>query len=72
MVKEALIDILVDKYSCDKEELNDDTKFLDIGLDSLDVVELMVDIEDVVDKEIELDERVETIGELVNYIEERL
>lgn len=72
MVKEALIDILVDKYSCEKEELNDDTKFLDIGLDSLDVVELMVDIEDVVDKEIELDERVETIGELVDYIEKRL
>lgn len=64
-----ITDILVEHYGCDSDELNADTRFLDIGIDSLDVVEMMVEIEDKVGYEVELTERVETIGTLADFIE---
>ena len=66
---EIIKDILVEQYGCDRDELSADTRFLDIGVDSLDVVEMMVEIEDKVGYEVELTERVETIGALGEFIE---
>lgn len=67
---EIIKDILVEQYGCERDELNADTRFLDIGIDSLDVVEMMVEIEDKVGYEVELTERVETVGALAQFIED--
>lgn len=67
---QIITDILVEQYGCERDELNADTRFLDVGIDSLDVVELMVEIEDKIGNEIELTERVETIGALAQFIED--
>lgn len=72
MVFDILADILVEKYDCDRNEIKPDTKFLDLGIDSIDVVEMMVEVEDKTGKDIELEERVETIGDLADYIEARI
>ena len=69
---QIITDILVEQYGCERDELNADTRFLDVGIDSLDVVELMVEIEDKIGNEIELTERVETIGALAQFIEENI
>ena len=63
-------DKFFEQYGCERDELNADTRFLDIGIDSLDVVEMMVEIEDKVGYEVELTERVETIGALAQFIED--
>lgn len=67
---EIITDILVEQYGCERDELNADTRFLDVGIDSLDVVEMMVEIENKIGNEIELTERVETIGALAQFIED--
>ena len=69
---QIITDILVEQYGCERDELNADTRFLDVGIDSLDVVELMVEIEDKIGNEIELTERVETIGALAQFIEDNI
>lgn len=49
-----------------------DTKFADLGIDSLDTVEMLMDLSDKIGEEIELDEKVETVGELVEFIESKI
>ncbi|MBO7729608.1 MAG: acyl carrier protein, partial [Lachnospiraceae bacterium] len=46
--------------------------FADLGIDSLDTVEMLMNLEDKIGQEIELEEKVETVGDLVAYIEARL
>ena len=48
-----------------------DSTFKDLGIDSLDMVEMVMELEDKLDKEIELADKIETVGELVKYIEEK-
>ena len=45
--------------------------FRDLGIDSLDTVELLMNLEDKLGIEIELDQKVETVGDLVAFIESK-
>lgn len=72
MMFDTIVEILAERYDCDKSEITPETKFLDLGIDSIDVVEMMVDVEDKTGKDIELEERVETVGELADYIDARI
>ncbi|MBQ4370084.1 MAG: acyl carrier protein, partial [Oscillospiraceae bacterium] len=47
-------------------------KFSDLGIDSLDTVEMLMNLEDKIGAEIELEEKVETVGDFVAYIERKL
>lgn len=53
-------------------EVTMETSFQDLGIDSLDTVEMLMNLEDKLGKEIELDQRVETVGDLVRYIEAKM
>ena len=48
-----------------------ESTFRDLGIDSLDTVELLMNLEDKLDMEIELDQKVETVGDLVAFIESK-
>ena len=50
-------------------DIKEDSTFQDLGIDSLDSVELVMSLEDELDMEIELEEKMETVGDLVRYIE---
>ncbi len=56
------------------DDLDANTTFESLNLDSLDMAEMIVDMEEEVgvDFEIEGDVRLETIGELADYIEDKL
>lgn len=56
------------------EELSRDTTFESLHLDSLDMVEMIMDLEEElgVDFGIEGDMQLETLGDLADYIEEKL
>lgn len=71
MVFEAIAELVADCAECDIADVKMDSKFHDLGIDSLDTVELLMNLEDKLDMEIELDQKVETIGELVAFIESK-
>ena len=58
----AQLDIPVD-------EITMETTFESLGVDSLDTVEMVMDLEEDLGVDLELDEKVSTVGELVEFIE---
>ena len=71
MVFEAIAEIIAERNDCDVSEITMDSTFQDLGIDSLDTVEMIMDLEDKLDTEIELDQKVETVGDLVKFIEDK-
>lgn len=64
--------IIVDRLGVDESEVNLEASFKDdLGADSLDVVELVMELEDEFDIEIsdEDAEKISKVGEVVSYIE---
>ena len=69
MVFEAVQELLADRLEGEPSEITMDSTFHDLGIDSLDTVDLLMELEDKLDISIELDEKVETVGDLVNFVE---
>lgn len=64
--------IIVERLGVDEAEVTPEASFKDdLGADSLDVVELVMELEDEFDLEIsdEDAEKITTVGEVVNYIQ---
>jgi len=67
--------IIVDRLGVDESEVTMDASFKDdLGADSLDIVELVMELEDEFDMEIsdEDAEKITTVGQAVEYINARL
>ena len=63
--------IVVERLGVDEAEVTPEASFKDdLGADSLDVVELVMELEDEFDLEIsdEDAEKITTVGEVINYI----
>jgi len=71
MIFDAVADQISLKCGWDRKEITMDTRLLDLGLDSLDLVEMMMELEDTLGREVELEQHVETVGELVDYLEKK-
>ncbi len=70
MTLNKVAEIIAERIGKDVSEITSDTKIEDLGLDSLDVAELMMQFEDEFGYEIELGEnKAETVGDLVSIIE---
>ncbi|MCX7904032.1 MAG: acyl carrier protein [Caloramator sp.] len=72
MVFERLRDIISENMGIEKEEITLETSFEDLGLDSLDLVELVMNVEDEFGIEIEEGQNFCTVKDVVGYIEERI
>lgn len=72
MVFEAIAKLIAERNDCDVSEITADSKFQDLGIDSLDTVEMLMKLEDEIGVEVELDQKVETVGELVAFIEGKM
>ncbi|MBR4232464.1 MAG: acyl carrier protein [Oscillospiraceae bacterium] len=72
MVFQAIAELIAERNECDISEITPETTLEDLGIDSLDTVEMMMNLEDKIGVEIELDEKVATVGELVEYIERKM
>ena len=74
-IQEKVISIIADQMNIDKSEISRDTSFInDLNADSLDTVELVMELEDEFDMNIpdEEAEKLQTIGAAVDFIEKHL
>ena len=71
MVFQAIAELVAERVECDASEIHMESRFHDLGIDSLDTVELLMNLEDKLDMEIELDQKIETIGDLGAFIESK-
>jgi acyl carrier protein len=71
-VEERVIDIVCENLGVNKEQVTRQTSFIeDIGADSLDIVELVMELEEEFEITIPDDqaEQIKTVGEAIDYIE---
>ena len=65
--------IIAEQLGTDSDKVGADSKFVDLGADSLDTVELVMALEEAFDIEIpdEAAEGITTVGDAVKYIEDK-
>ena len=72
-VEEKVKEIIVKQMGANKEQVTPETSFInDLGADSLDTVELVMELEDAFDMSIpdEEAEKMQTVGDAIKYIKE--
>ena len=69
---EKIQSYLAEQLDIPAEQITMDTTFEALGIDSLDMVEMVMELEDELGIELEMEEKVATIGELVEFIEEKV
>lgn len=71
MYFEIIAKIVAERTGCDVEAIKPTSTFSELGIDSLDTVELLMSLEDEIGIEIELDQKVETIDDLDKFIQSK-
>jgi acyl carrier protein len=69
---EKVAQLLAEYKDLDINTITMDTTFESLGIDSLDTVEMVMDLEADLGVDLELDEKVTTVGELVEFVESKL
>ena len=72
MVFQKLAEIIAEHLEIDVADISEETTFEDLGVDSLDTVEMVMKLEDDLGVELELEGALATVGELVRFIESKL
>lgn len=72
MTLEKVITLLAQHLEMDESEITKDTTFEDLGVDSLDTVEIMMEMEDEFGVEIKPQEAGKSVADLVAYIDSKL
>jgi acyl carrier protein len=71
-VSQRVVDIVAEQLGVDKEKVTPETSFVhDLGADSLDTVELVMELEEEFDINIPDDaaEKIQTVGQAIDFIE---
>ncbi|MBN00884.1 MAG: acyl carrier protein [Planctomycetaceae bacterium] len=71
-VSQRVIDIVAEQLGVDKEKVTPETSFVnDLGADSLDTVELVMELEEEFDINIPDDaaEKIQTVGQAIDFIQ---
>ena len=71
-VYQKIVDIIVDAKGIDPDTIHYSSTFKDLNVDSLDIAEMAMMLEDEFGITIELEEGVATVQDLVNLINERI
>ena len=68
-VFEKVQDIIVDELGKENEEVTLETSFEELDADSLDLFQIINDIEDEFDVEVDTEADMKTVADLVKYVE---
>lgn len=69
---EKLISYLSKELDIPADSITRDTTFESLHLDSLDTVEMLMDLEEELGVDLELEEKLNTVGELADFVESKL
>ena len=72
-IRDRVVDIVCEQMGTTKDKVSEETSFInDLGADSLDTVELVMEFEDEFDLNIpdEDAEKIQTVGDAIKYIDE--
>ena len=69
---EKIQEMMVESLSLEKDDITLDSTFKSLEIDSLDVFELVTELEEDFDIEIEDAENLKSVQDLVTYIEEKV
>lgn len=70
MVFEKIKEIVVDQLGVNEEDVKLETNFIDdLGADSLDLFQVVMDLEDAFNVKVDNVENIKTVGDAVKYIE---
>ena len=70
---EKLVNYAAKQLEIDASEITPDSTFESLGIDSLDVVEMVMDLESELGVELEMeDQKITTFGELADFIESKM
>lgn len=75
MVLDKMKDILVEQLECNPEDITMESLLVDdLGADSLDAIDIVMSVEDTFKVEVpdEIIEKIETVCDIVNYIEDHI
>ena len=67
---EKIRSYLASELDISEDEITRDTTFESLGVDSLDTVEMVMDLE--LGVELEIEEKIATVGELVDFVESKV
>ena len=71
MYFDKIAKIISERTGCDVADVKPESKFSELGIDSLDTVELLMSLDDEIGIEIELDQKVETVDDLDKFIQSK-
>ena len=70
MIFEKIKDIVVDQLGVNEEDVTLETRFIeDLEADSLDLFQVIMELEDAFDVKVEEVENIKTVADAVNFIE---
>ncbi len=69
MVFEKVAQAIAQYKEMDAAEIKMESSFEELGLDSLDMVELIMELEESLDIQLEMDESLKTVGDVVRAVE---
>ena len=70
---EKLVSYAAKQLELDAEEITPDSTFESLGIDSLDIVEMIMDLESELGIELDLeDQKISTYGELASFIDSKI
>lgn len=67
----AIANVISERTGCDLSAIKPESTFAELGIDSLDTVELLMSLEDQLGIEIELDKPIATVGDLDAFIQSK-
>ena len=71
MFFDTIAEVIADRTGCEVSAIKPESTFTELGIDSLDTVELLMNLEDKLGIEIELDQAISTVGDLDQFIQNK-
>lgn len=72
MTIERLIEMIAEQLDKNPSEITATSTFEELGIDSLDTAELIMELEDELDVELEVEEKLNTVQELHDFIQSKV
>jgi acyl carrier protein len=72
MVFDRIREVIVDQIGVEEDEVTMETSFQDLGVDSLDLFQIIIELEEAFNVRIEDAEEIKTVGDAVTYVESKI